>query len=180
MFAVSVIVYWALAFVIGSAIPQFSNISSLIAAVCIFRESCFGRLFFVGVDLLHCSGESEFSYTFPPFMILGYVMQRSALAGDRPYDVKNPHGSRVDSWRDLSRWARACMSMILSSVVLLADHLFYCLVSKHVWFNLWNFIITLACVATAVLASYSAIKSIIDAFRSSSSATSFGCRSPVQ
>ena len=39
IFAVSVIVYWTIAFVIGSAIPQFSNITSLIAAVCIFRES---------------------------------------------------------------------------------------------------------------------------------------------
>jgi hypothetical protein len=37
IFAVSVIVYWALAFVIGSATPQFSNISSLVAAVCTFR-----------------------------------------------------------------------------------------------------------------------------------------------
>lgn len=81
IFAVSVIVYWTVAFIIGSSIPQFSNISSLVAAVCIF----------------------QFSYTFPPFMILGYVMQRSALTGDRPYDVNNPHGSRVDSWRDWSR-----------------------------------------------------------------------------
>ena len=37
IFAVSVIVYWSLAYVIGSAIPQFSNISALVAAVCIFR-----------------------------------------------------------------------------------------------------------------------------------------------
>ena len=37
LFSISVIVYWSLAFIIGSAVPQFSNISSLIAAVCIFR-----------------------------------------------------------------------------------------------------------------------------------------------
>lgn len=37
-FAIFVIVYWAIAFIIGSAIPQFSALSSLIAAVCIFRE----------------------------------------------------------------------------------------------------------------------------------------------
>jgi hypothetical protein len=37
-FAASVIVYWSIAFIIGSAIPQFSLLSSLVAAVCIFRE----------------------------------------------------------------------------------------------------------------------------------------------
>lgn len=36
-FAVSVILYWSIAFIIGSAVPQFSNISALVAAVCIFR-----------------------------------------------------------------------------------------------------------------------------------------------
>ncbi|KAL4064659.1 transmembrane amino acid transporter protein-domain-containing protein [Scleroderma yunnanense] len=138
MFAILVVVYWALAFIIGSSIPQFSNITALIAAVCIF----------------------QFSYTFPPFMVLGYVMQRTALSGDKPYDVNNPHSSRIDSWRDRSRWARA--------------------LSKHVLFNFWNFVITLACVAAAILASYSAVKSIITAFNNGSSTTSFSCRSPVQ
>ncbi|KAG2062554.1 hypothetical protein BDR04DRAFT_970202, partial [Suillus decipiens] len=67
-FAICVIVYWSIAFVIGSAIPQFSNLSSLVAAVCIF----------------------QFSYTFPPFMILGYCMQVDATKGDREFDVNNP------------------------------------------------------------------------------------------
>ena len=111
-------------------------------------------------------------------MILGYVMQRSALVGDRPYDVNDPHSSRVDSWKHWSRWTRACMSIILFGMSLLIE--VYGSVSKHTLFNVWNFIITLACVATAVLASYSAIKSISDAFRGGSSATSFGCRSPLE
>ncbi|KAF8839246.1 hypothetical protein BDN67DRAFT_1012489 [Paxillus ammoniavirescens] len=138
LFAVSVIVYWALAFVIGSAVPQFSNISSLVAAVCIF----------------------QFTYTFPPFMILGYIMQRDAMSGDRSYDVTNPHGSRVDSWKNLSRWSRA--------------------LKRHVLLNLFNIIITLACLSCAILASYSAIKSIVLDFKTGTSGTSFGCRSPLQ
>lgn len=138
LFAVSVIVYWALAYIIGSAIPQFTNISALVAAVCIF----------------------QFSYTFPPFMFLGFVVQNTALSGDKPYDVNNPRSSRVDTWRNWSRWRRA--------------------LSKHVLFNLWNFILVLACVATAVLAAYSAIKSIVNAFHTSGAPTSFGCKSPVQ
>ncbi|KAH7925765.1 hypothetical protein BV22DRAFT_406117 [Leucogyrophana mollusca] len=84
-FAVSVLVYWTLAFVIGSAIPQFSNISALIAAVCIF----------------------QFTYTFPPFLILGYCMQVDAIEGDAEYDPSNPRGARADTWRDWSRWKRA-------------------------------------------------------------------------
>ncbi|KAI6011848.1 hypothetical protein EDC04DRAFT_2871005 [Pisolithus marmoratus] len=135
LFAVSIIVYWALAYVIGSAVPQFTNISALVAAVCIF----------------------QFSYTFPPFMFLGFVMQQTALQGDKSYDVNNPHGSRVDTWK----------------TGLVGDEL-------HIVFNLWNFIITLACVATAVLAAYSAIKSIITIFHTAGSPTSFGCKSPVQ
>jgi hypothetical protein len=34
-----VIAYWALAFIVGSAIPQVQTISGLIAAICIMRES---------------------------------------------------------------------------------------------------------------------------------------------
>jgi len=138
LFAASVIVYWALAFVIGSAVPQFSNLSALVAAVCIF----------------------QFSYTFPPFMILGYLVQVDAMSEDRPYDVRNPRTSRIDSWRNGSRWIRGY--------------------KKHFIFNTWNLIIFLACLATAALASYSAITSIITDFKTGTSGTSFGCRSPLQ
>lgn len=102
LFAVSVIVYWALAFIIGSAIPQFSNLSSLVAAVCIFRA--------ISLRCLNRANifSAEFTYTFPPFMILGYVMQVDAMSQDRPYDVNNPRTSRVDGWGDISRWARGC------------------------------------------------------------------------
>ncbi|KAF8435462.1 transmembrane amino acid transporter protein-domain-containing protein [Boletus edulis BED1] len=138
LFAVSVIVYWALAFVVGSAVPQFSNLSALVAAVCIF----------------------QFSYTFPPFMILGYLVQVDAMSEDRPYDVNDPRTSRIDSWRNVSRWIRGY--------------------KKHFIFNTWNLIIFLACLATAALASYSAITSIITDFQTGTSGTSFSCRSPLQ
>ena len=176
MFAISVIIYWSLAFTISSSVPQFSNVSSLVASVCVFRESLFALSFYSVVDV----PKKEFSYTFPPFMILGYVMQRTALSGDKPYNVNNPHDSRVDSWRDWSRWTRACMSVILSmlSSWLIAGLL--CKVSKYTMFNLWNFIIAIACMTGAVLASYASIKSIITAFHDGHSTSSFSCRSPVQ
>ena len=112
LFAVSVIVYWALAFVIGSAIPQFSNISSLVAAVCIFRTISLAMS-------IHADTFSvEFTYTFPPFMILGYIMQVDAMSQDRPYDVNNPRASRIDGWRNISRWARGCTHAMIRSIFL--------------------------------------------------------------
>ncbi|KAG1745205.1 transmembrane amino acid transporter protein-domain-containing protein [Suillus lakei] len=137
-FAISVVVYWSIAFVIGSAVPQFSNISSLVAAVCIF----------------------QFTYTFPPFMILGYCIQLDATKGDGEFDINNPHAHRVDTWRDLSRWKRAFFT-------------------KNAFFNVWNFLLTLACLSCAILGSYSAIKSIVTVFHSTVSASSFGCKSPL-
>ncbi|KAF7979763.1 hypothetical protein HWV62_40780 [Athelia sp. TMB] len=83
--------YWALAFVIGSAIPQFSNISSLVSAICIF----------------------QFTYSFPPLLALGFQVQADAALGDRAYDPAqpSPFAHRVDTWRDWSRWKRGLFPM---------------------------------------------------------------------
>ncbi|KAG1847930.1 transmembrane amino acid transporter protein-domain-containing protein [Suillus subluteus] len=137
-FAISVIVYWSIAFVIGSAIPLFSDLSSLVAAVCIF----------------------QFTYTFPPFMILGYCMQLDATKGDGEFDINNPHAHRVDTWRDLSRWKRAFFT-------------------KSTFFHVWNILLTLACLSCAILSAYSAVISIVSSFDTSHSATSFSCKSPL-
>lgn len=45
-----VFLYWALAFIVGAAIPQVQTISGLVAAICIM----------------------QFTYTFPPALIFGY------------------------------------------------------------------------------------------------------------
>ena len=45
-----VLLYWALAFIVGAAIPQVQTISGLVAAVCIM----------------------QFTYTFPPALIFGF------------------------------------------------------------------------------------------------------------
>ncbi|KAH7910080.1 transmembrane amino acid transporter protein-domain-containing protein [Hygrophoropsis aurantiaca] len=137
LFGGTVIVYWSLAFVIGSAIPQFSNITALVGAACIF----------------------QFSYTFPPFMMLGYCMQVDAIEGDSKYDDNNPRGARTDTWKTWARWKRALI--------------------KRPLFNLWNFLLTLACLSAAILSAYSAIKAIITGFQGTAAATSFGCHSPV-
>lgn len=138
-FAICVPVYWSIAYIIGSAIPQVSYLSALVAAICIF----------------------QFSYTFPPFMVLGYCMQLDAIKGDREFDINNPDAHRVDTWRDLSRWER----------VFFANW-------KNVLFNVWNFLVALACLSCAILSAYSAIVAIVKAFETSTS-SSFSCHSPL-
>jgi len=55
-----VFIYWALAFIVGSAIPQVQTISGLVAAICIM----------------------QFTYTFPPLLIAGYYLQLDAAEND--------------------------------------------------------------------------------------------------
>jgi hypothetical protein len=176
LFSASVIVYWSLAFVIGSAVPQFSNISSLIAAVCIFRAFSY---ILVNV-VTYIAVFSEFTYTFPPFMILGFYAQVDANKGDREFDINRPNAHRVDTWKDFSRWRRGrtyrlphCVAELSFSTSCLLT------VSKKFFFNLWNFLLVLACISCATLSAYSSIKSIITAFHTSGAASSFGCKSPL-
>jgi amino acid permease len=84
IWTVMVCVYWSLAFVIGSAIPQVQTISGLIAAIAIM----------------------QFTYSFPPLMRLGYDIITDAMAADAEYVPGSGTACRVDSWRDLSRWKR--------------------------------------------------------------------------
>jgi hypothetical protein len=89
---VLVIIYWALAFVVASAIPQVQTISGLVAAICIM----------------------QFTYTFPPLMLLGYNMRIAANGlhkadrepmGEAPSQIEAEDPG--DTWRDFSRWKRA-------------------------------------------------------------------------
>ncbi|KIJ45773.1 hypothetical protein M422DRAFT_166077 [Sphaerobolus stellatus SS14] len=79
-----VILYWALAFIIGSAIPQVQTITGLIAAVAIM----------------------QFTYSFPPLLRLGYDVITDAMAADKEYVPGQGASGRVDTWRNWSRWRR--------------------------------------------------------------------------
>lgn len=82
-----VICYWAVAYVIASAIPQFSSLTSLVGAICIL----------------------QFTYTFPPIMQVGLDVQLSAMKADGPYDPVNKTLNRVDNFNNWSRWYRGYM-----------------------------------------------------------------------
>ncbi|KAF9185097.1 hypothetical protein BGZ49_004352 [Haplosporangium sp. Z 27] len=79
-----VVIYWALAYIIGSAIPQVENISSLIASICIM----------------------QFSYTFPPLLRFAFDVLVDAMAEDATYVPGNGISGRIDSWKSKSRWMR--------------------------------------------------------------------------
>ena len=127
-------IYWGLAFVIAAAIPQFSNLSGLVAAACIL----------------------QFSYTFPPFFMVVFQIQKDAMQAGEGFDPRTGTTTRLDS--GLRRWKRGF--------------------SKRLAFNSWNVIFCLGSAATAVLGIYSAAKGIKDAY-AAGAPPSFSCRNPI-
>ncbi|KAJ7155372.1 transmembrane amino acid transporter protein-domain-containing protein [Mycena crocata] len=83
-----VCLYWAFAFLIGSAIPQIQTINGLIGAI----------------------GIMQFTYTFPPLLRLGYDVISDAMIADNPYDAVLGRYQRIDSWKQWSRWKRGLFS----------------------------------------------------------------------
>jgi len=133
-------VYWAIAFVIGTGVPAIGALSGLIAAVCIF----------------------QFTYTFPPLLMLGLDMQLDAMTEDEAFTTPGVTPKRIDTWRDLSRWKRGFFSGGL----------------KRVAFKAANLLFFIAGVATAGLGMWATgtdLKEVIAA----GAASSFGCAAPV-
>jgi len=84
IWTILVCIYWALAFIVGSAIPQVQTITGLIAAIAIM----------------------QFTYSFPPLLRLGYDIITDAMAEDGAYVPGGGATGRADTWRDWSRWKR--------------------------------------------------------------------------
>ncbi|KAJ7205342.1 transmembrane amino acid transporter protein-domain-containing protein [Mycena haematopus] len=80
-----VIVYWSVAFILGSAIPSVGALTGLLAAMGFFH----------------------FTYTFPPLMMLGLDLQIDAAIADEPFQTPGVAPKQIDTWRQLSRWKRA-------------------------------------------------------------------------
>ncbi|GAA5898422.1 uncharacterized protein JCM6883_001018 [Sporobolomyces salmoneus] len=135
-----VILFWGAAFVIGSAIPSVGTLSGLVAAACIF----------------------QFSYTFPPALLLGLLMKIDAMGLDEPFTTPGVAPRQHDTWRSLSRWRRGAF-LGGSKRVVLKSLLF-------LWF--------LASLATAGLGLWATGTDLREAI-SAGAASSFGCASPV-
>lgn len=129
--------YWSAAYILASAIPQFTNISALVASVCIM----------------------QFTYTFPTFLYFGMQIQEHARHPDETFDPVTHRVTRIDTWMQLSRWKRGFR--------------------KQWWMKIFCLGFGLAAATCAVLATYAAIKSIIEDFKAGH-ATDFSCKSPLQ
>ncbi|KAL8696837.1 MAG: hypothetical protein Q9201_007452 [Fulgogasparrea decipioides] len=127
-------IYWALAFVVAAAIPSFSNLSGLIAAVCIL----------------------QFSYTFPPFLMLFHAAQRDSIQDGEGFNPTTGQTIRRDS--GMSRWMRG--------------------LRKNAVLNAFNAFFFLGSLTTAVLGVYSAVVGLISAYRETA-VSGFSCKNPI-
>ncbi len=134
VWVVVVPVYWAVAFIVAAAIPQVSNLSGLIAAACIL----------------------QFSYTFPPMIMLGFQVKKDALQAGEGFDPATGRSTHHDS--GFARYRRGYMKKFL--------------------FNTFNLVFFLGSCVTAILGIYSAAKGMKDAY-AAGAPPSFSCRSPV-
>ncbi len=87
-------VYWAIAFVIASAVPQVDNLGGFIAA----------------------AGILQFTYTFPPMMYLGFQIKKGAIQSGEGFDPATGRTVRLDS--GMNRWIRGYkQNMLLNSTL---------------------------------------------------------------
>lgn len=135
MWAVIIPIYWSIAFIIAAAIPNFFGLTSLVAALCIL----------------------QFTYTFPPFLYVGYLTQKNATIEGEGFNPATGVVTRHDG--GMKRWARGFMK-------------------DKAWLNIWNILFCLGALVTAGLGAYSAIEALISAFKNPQ-ISAFTCHSPL-
>ncbi|SCV72669.1 BQ2448_4206 [Microbotryum intermedium] len=82
------IVWWTLAWAIGTGLPGLGALISLVGAVAIF----------------------QFTYTFPLFLILGLTMGVDASLAEEPFTTPGVAPKRIDTWGNFSRWKRGLLA----------------------------------------------------------------------
>lgn len=96
-----VVVYWSLAFVIGSAIPAIGALSGLGMLQSSLRSNPQTRAYsffsVAAVCIFH------FTYTFPPAMMLGLDIAIDAASADEPFTTPGVAPVRADTWRSMVR-----------------------------------------------------------------------------
>ncbi|KIW99095.1 uncharacterized protein Z519_00758 [Cladophialophora bantiana CBS 173.52] len=131
LFAVLVPVYWTLAFVICSAIPNITNFSALIASACV----------------------TQFTYTFPPILMLGFAAQKDAYLPGESFDPTTGRTVRHDN--GMKRWVRG--------------------LKQHIIMNLFNTFILIGAVFLCGLGIVASIILLVETFESNPKITSFTC-----
>ena len=127
-------IYWALAWILAAAVPQISNLTSFVGAACIL----------------------QFSYTFPPILLVGYNCQKDAMLPEEEFDPRTGVTTRVDSgWK---RWMRGY--------------------KKKFAINTFDVLYSLAALATAGLGLYASGTGMRETFKTTK-LTPFTCKNPA-
>ncbi|GAB7353447.1 hypothetical protein MBLNU459_g3911t1 [Dothideomycetes sp. NU459] len=126
--------YWLLAWIVAAAIPQISNLTSFVGAACIL----------------------QFSYTFPPMLLVGYNVQKDAMLPEEEFNPVTGEAKRVDS--GVKRWIRGYKK-------------------KFVW-NTFDVIYSVCALATAGLGIWASCIGMHASF-SSGAVTPFTCQNPA-
>ncbi len=127
-------IYWALAWIIAAAIPQIANLTSFVGALCIM----------------------QFSYTFPPILLVGYNCQKDAMLPEEEFDPVTGLTNRVDDgWK---RWMRGY--------------------KKKFAINTFDVLYSLAALATACLGLWASGKGMHVTFQTTP-LTPFTCTNPA-
>ncbi|KAJ9134070.1 N amino acid transport system protein [Coniochaeta hoffmannii] len=100
----------------------------------------------------------QFTYTFPALLGLGLFVKRGAMVGEPGFDPATGEVRRRDS--GVRRFARGFFG-------------------KYLWLNVVLLVYMLGSLAVSGLGSYSAISSLISAFKTPQ-VTAFRCRSPLE
>jgi len=135
LWVIIVPIYWALAFIIAMAVPQITNFSAFVAALCIL----------------------QFTYTFPPILMVGFKTQRDAILPDETFDPATGQTNHVDS--GLKRWIRGY--------------------KKELIWNSWDVFYFLGALATAGLGLYSSITAMNYNYNHNPNVSGFSCKSPT-
>lgn len=129
-------VYWTIAFIIAAGIPDFPGLTGVVAALCIL----------------------QFTYSFPPLLSVGFMIQRYAMTADEGFDPATGQTVRRDG--GFKRIMRGFMG--------------------YRWYmNVFNILYCLGSLCLAALGAYGAINNLIAAFASGTT-NSFVCKSPLQ
>lgn len=99
----------------------------------------------------------QFTYTFPPLLMLGFEIQRDAIREDEGFDPVTGRTTRIDN--GIKRWVRGFLV-------------------KRWYVKSFNMIMAVGALITAGLGMYSSIEGIIDAFQGGRN-TAFSCQGPV-
>jgi len=139
LYAIIVPIWWIIAFVIAASIPDYFGFVGVIAA----------------------STLMNLTYAIPPFIALGFEIQKNAIKAGEGFDPSTGQIIRYES--TVQRWYRGFWS---GGPIRVAQ-------------NIWHVLYFLCSLAMCGLGLYAAIQGMIDVFAANAALNSFSCVSPL-